>query len=48
MGYNVTVGVTVRTHVVVVKEQTCNIHRPASCQPMNVDADSGATRGCCL
>jgi hypothetical protein len=47
MGYNVTVGVTVRTHV-VVKEQASNIHRPASCQPMNVDADSGATRGGCL
>jgi hypothetical protein len=44
---DVAVGMTVRSHI-VVKEQTCNVHRPARNQPMNVDADSGATRGCCL
>jgi hypothetical protein len=47
MSDNVTIGVTFGTHL-VIKEQTCNVHRPASYQPMNVDADSGATRGCCL
>ncbi len=43
MSDNVTIGVTIGTNV-VIKEQTSNVHRPASCQPMNVDADSGARR----
>jgi hypothetical protein len=30
----------------VVKEQTSDIHRPTNSQPMNVDTDSGAPRGC--
>ena len=44
VGDDVTIGVTVGTYL-VIKEQTSNIHRPTWCQPMNVDADSGARRG---
>jgi hypothetical protein len=43
MSDNVTIGVTIGTNV-VIKEHTSNVHRPAGCEPMNVDADSGARR----
>jgi hypothetical protein len=44
MGDDITIGVPVRTYF-VIEEQTCNVHRPTKRQPMNVDANSGATRG---
>src|SRR5207344_1424471 len=45
MGDHVTVGVTVGTYF-IFEQHTSNVHRPSWCQPMNVDANSGATRGC--
>jgi hypothetical protein len=44
MGDHVTVGVTVGTYF-IFEQHTSNVHRPSWCQPMNVDANSGATRG---
>jgi hypothetical protein len=44
MGDDVTIGVSLRAHF-VVEEQTCNLHRAARYQSMNVDPYSGATRG---
>jgi len=44
MGNHVTIGMASWANF-VIEEQTSNVHRPASSQPMNVDADSGAPRG---
>ena len=45
MSNNITIGVALRAHL-VLKEQTSDVHRPTSSQPMNVDTDSGTPKGC--
>jgi hypothetical protein len=45
MSDDITIGVTLGAHL-VLKEQTSDVHRPTSSQPMNVDTDSGTPKGC--
>ena len=42
---DITIGMALGAHL-VIKEQTSDIHRPTSSQPMNVDTDSGTPKGC--
>jgi len=42
---DITIGIALGAHL-VIKEQTSDIHRPTSSQPMNIDTDSGTPKGC--